>query len=89
MDWAHLITRTEDGGDDVAPPDNKPAPQGGAHSKLPPPVSCLSGHRTKVWLSSRDERILRAIQAPGEIVSSWYVSKRETILRALTDNAYA
>ena len=90
---AHLLARAEGDEDDNTPPSNRrgpsPAlPQGGL-DKLPPPVSCLQRRDAEARLSSRGKRILRAIGTPTGNKSSQYASRREAILRALTDDVYA
>ena len=88
---AHLLRQADEG--DAELPSSKPgpitAPQAGDLTKLPPPVSRLSGQNAGAQLSDRGKSILRAIQAPATTESPRCLSRREAILRALTDNAYA
>ena len=46
------------------------------------------GGKKQSGLPAKGKSILRAITAPGANRSSQYASKREAILRALTDDAY-
>ena len=57
--------------------------------KLPPPISHVLGAKKKIQLTSKGESILCAIVAPQRPMGSDGLSRRETILRALTDDAYA
>jgi len=57
--------------------------------KLPPPISHIMAVRKGVQLTDRGESILCAIVVPQKPVSSGGLSRREAILRALTDDAYA
>ena len=69
-------------------PNPAPAPLLGDLRLLPPPVSHL-GQGARPQLSKRGKAILRAIQAPLVTERSRCIPRREAILRALTDDAYA
>jgi len=90
---AHLLARpTEDEGSRKSPstkPDRTFAPLLGDLAKLPPPVSHLQRRDTERQLSSRGKLILRALRAPVANERPHHLSRREAILRALTDDAYA
>jgi len=87
---AHLLRQVAT--DIKEPPDSgthpAPAPLVGNLQLLPPPVSHL-GRGAMNQLSERGMAVLRAIQAPVMNEHSRYLPRREAILQALTDNAYA
>jgi len=90
---AHMLKQeaTDEGGKKplsvVTDPAN--APLVGDLRNLPPPMSRLMEWSTGVRLSKRGKSILRAIQAPVANERSRCLPRREAILRALTDDAYA
>jgi len=90
---AHLLAQAADREDDKIPPSDgpgsAPAPLLGSPPTLPPPVSHLLKQGTGPRLSDRGKTILRAIQAPLVSEGSHYLLRRDAILRALTDDAYA
>jgi len=65
------------------------APPLGDLTRLPPPVSHITKGHTGKRLTNKGESILHAILAPRMNKGPRDVSRRETILRALTGNAYA
>jgi len=90
---AHML---RSGGADIdskGPPGAVPgpaaAPSMGDLRCLPPPVSLLMGQGADLRLSERGKSILRAIRAPIANERSRCLPKRDAILRALTDDAYA
>jgi len=89
---AHLLLQATEEKDDGELPCAKrnptPARFLGDLSKLPPPVSHVAKGNTGNRLTARGESILRAIMAPGTNKGPQYASRREAILRALTDDAY-
>jgi len=89
----HMLKRKAADEGDEKPPDTVPnpavAPLVGDLRNLPPPVSHLLKQDTKVRLSNKGRSILRAIQAPFTNEGSLCLPRREAILRALTDDAYA
>ena len=89
----HLLTQTAEEGDGDLQPQDRPAKQHialtGDLTKLPPPVSHLSGGGAGARLTNRGKSILRAIQAPQMNRGPCSLPRREAILQALTDDAYA
>jgi len=89
----HLLPRQPEdgssGGPPVAAPNRKLAPLSGDLERLPPPVSHLLGQGAGIRLSKKGKSILRAIQAPATTERLRCLTRREAILRALTDDAYA
>jgi len=89
----HLLTLAAGEEDDKEPPCSdpgpKPTPPSGDLARLPPPVSHILGRCTENRLSSKGRSILHAIQAPVVNERPRYLPRREAILRALTDDAYA
>jgi len=90
---AHLLTKAAEEVHDEKPPSSSPgqasAPLVGDLANLPPPVSHLLGQSMGNRLSVKGKSILRAIQAPIVNERSRCFPRREAILRALTDDAYA
>jgi len=91
---AHLVKReTADGGSkgppDAANPSLATAPPVGDLGNLPPPVSHLLRQGAGMQLSEKGKAIRRAILAPPMNERSRCLPRREAILRALTDDAYA
>ena len=90
---AHMLRQGTAGDGDEEPPvitpDPAAAPLVGDLRNLPPPISHLLRQGAGVRLSKRGKSILRAIQAPIVNGSSRCLPRREVILRALTDDAYA
>jgi len=90
---AHLLVPTMDDECEDIPPCGRsglaPAPPVGDLTRLPPPVSHLLGQDAEARLSDKGKSILRAIWAPVTAEGSRCLTRRETILRALTDDAYA
>ena len=90
---AHMLKQGAAGEGDKMPPGFAPGPattpQVGDLGNLPPPVSHLLGRGTRVRLSEKGKSILRAIQAPLVDGRSRCLTRREAILRALMDDAYA
>jgi len=90
---AHVLKKgTADGGSEKQPnvaPSPAAAPLIGDLRSLPPPMSHLQGRDAGMQLSRRGKSILRAIQAPVMDGRSHCLTRREAILRALTDDAYA
>jgi len=88
----HLLQRPdeEEGGEapPTALPARAPAPLLGDLTRLPPPVSHLLGKDIGRRLSSKGESILRALQAPVAEERPRRLSRREVVLRTLTDSAY-
>jgi len=88
---AHLMARQAEDESSEEPPgaahDNAPLP--GGLTRLPPPMSHLLGGVAEQRLSNRGESILRALRAPIANGRPHRLSRREMILRALTDDAYA
>jgi len=90
---AHMLQRPVTDGDGNEPPGEcagpMAAPLAGDLGRLPPPVSHILRQGAKGQLSAKGKQILRAIQAPVMNEHSRRLSRREAILRALTDDAYA
>ena len=90
---AHLLTHLAEDEDGQEPPNAAPnhasAPLLGDLTKLPPPMSHLLGRDTGERLSSKGRTMLHALQAPVANECLHGLSRREAILRALTDDAYA
>jgi len=89
----HLLTQlADDGGGEESPgstPAHASAPQLGDLTRLPPPVSHLLGRDAEKRLSDKGKSILRALRAPVTNGCPRRLSRRDAILRALTDDAYA
>jgi len=89
----HLLTPVETEEESTHSVGSEPAPaptiRAGDLTRLPPPVSLLTGGDTRARLTARGKSILRAIQAPAMNEGPHCPSRREAILRALTDDAYA
>ena len=90
---AHLLRQATTDVDGKEPPNGIPGPRAaplvGDLGRLPPPVSHLLKQGDRVQLSTRSKAILRAIQAPIVAEHSRCLPRREAILRALTNDAYA
>jgi len=87
---AHLVTaEMEDDKEPGVIPSSTFIPQSSDLARLPPPISHLLGQGASRRLSSKGRSILCAIQAPITSGHSHHLSRREAILRALTDDAYA
>jgi len=88
----HLLLTQQAGGDEAEAPGDKakstPLSTRQNATKLPPPMSHIMGGMSKAQLTSKGKSILRAIMAPQEPEGSGCFSRRETILKALTDDAY-
>ena len=88
----HLLTQmTDDMGDKEpgAAHAHTSAPLLGDLTRLPPPLSHLRAGNAGRQLSTRGKMILRALQAPIANERPSSLPRREAILRALTDDAYA
>ena len=87
----HILQQTVEEEDDVKPQHNARDPEAisGDLTKLPPPVSSLAGEHTRTRLSDKGESILQAIIMPGVYEGPRCPSRREAILQALTNDAYA
>jgi len=90
---AHLLAQLDGDEGSEEPPSAMPgptsAPLSGDLTKLPPPMSHLLARGTGGQLSDRAKLILRALQAPVASGGPHRPSRREAILRTLTDDAYA
>jgi len=89
----HLLAQNGAEEGDDGPPHGGPAPlitpSKGDLSKLPLPMSSLLGANARARLTAKGKSILCAIQAPEPDKGPRGLTRRETILWALTDNAYA
>jgi len=89
---AHLLRQAVTGESDEGPsvdgPGPAPAPLMGDLRLLPPPMSHVE-RSAKTRLSDTGKAILRAFQAPVVNERSPCFPRRDAILRALTDDAYA
>jgi len=90
---AHLLTRVAGEENSSEPPyvnhGPEPTPMKGDLTKLPPPISCVADGGAGTRLTAKGRSILRAISAPRMDGGPQCVSRWETILRALTDDAYS
>jgi len=89
----HLLAQSAEDGNDEKPPEITPGPASaplvGDLTRLPPPMSRILAGDAGRQLSSKGKSILRALQAPVTVEGPHCLSRKEAILRALTDNAYA
>jgi len=87
----HLLPRAAAEEDDTGPPCREPDPKAPARgpTMLPPPVPSYVGACTKAQLTDKGKSILHAILAPESRERPRCPSRREAILWALTDDAYA
>jgi len=90
---AHMVPLPTDdkgsGSPHDAPPNQASAPLLGDLTKLPPPVSSLLGGVAEAQPASRGKLILRALRSPIATERTHHLSRRDVILRALMDDAYA